>query len=139
MNNLMKEDSMTIGVLSKKSETDAQTIRYYERLGLMSNPERTESNYRLYNEAAVFRLRFIKRAKETGFSLNDIKILLGMADGKVRGCDEVREFAVTRLDKIQSQIRNLKSMERTLSSLVTQCARSKTLKDCPILDELIKA
>ena len=139
MNNLMKEDSMTIGVLSKKSETDAQTIRYYERLGLMSNPERTESNYRLYNESAVFRLRFIKRAKETGFSLNDIKILLGMADGKVRRCKEVREFATTRLDKIQTQIRNLRSMERTLSNLVSQCVNLKTLKDCPILDELIKA
>lgn len=139
MNNLMKDDSMTIGVLSKKSETDAQTIRYYERLGLMSNPERTESNYRLYNESAVFRLCFIKRAKETGFSLNDIKILLGMADGKVRRCKEVREFATTRLDKIQTQIRNLRSMERTLSNLVSQCVNLKTLKDCPILDELIKA
>ena len=139
MNNLMKEDRMTIGVLAHKSETDAQTIRYYERLGLMSEPERTESNYRLYNEDAVFRLRFIRRAKEIGFSLNDIKVLLSMADGKVRGCDEVREFAANRLDKIQSQIRNLKSMERTLSNLVSQCVNLKTLKDCPILDELIKA
>ncbi len=139
MNNLMKEDRMIIGVLAQKSATDAQTIRYYERLGLMSEPERTESNYRLYNEDAVFRLRFIRRAKEIGFSLNDIKVLLSMADGKVRGCDEVREFAANRLDKIQSQIRNLKSMERTLSNLVSQCVNLKTLKDCPILDELIKA
>ena len=61
-----------------------------------------------------------------------------MADGKVRGCDEVKEFAETRLDKIQTQIRNLRSMERTLSNLVSQCVNLKTLKDCPILDELIK-
>ena len=139
MKRINPKEIMTIGVLSQKSETDAQTIRYYERLGLMSKPERTEANYRVYNEDAVFRLRFINRAKEIGFSLNDIKVLLGMADGKVRGCDEVREFAATRLDKIQTQIRNLKSMERTLSNLVSQCVNLKTLKDCPILDELIKA
>ena len=139
MKRIKSEDIMTIGMLAQKSETDAQTIRYYERLGLMSKPERTEANYRVYNEDALLRLNFIKRAKEIGFSLNDIKVLLGMADGKVRGCDEVRAFAVTRLDKIHTQIRNLKSMERTLSNLVLQCVNSKTLKDCPILDELIKA
>ena len=139
MKRIKAEEIMTIGVLAQKSETDAQTIRYYERLGLMSKPERTESNYRVYNEDAVSRLHFIKRAKEIGFSLNDIKVLLGMVDGEVRRCDEVRDFAETRLDKIQTQIRNLRSMERTLSNLVSQCVNLKTLKDCPILDELIKA
>ena len=139
MKRIKAKEIMTIGVLAQKSETDAQTIRYYERLGLMSKPDRTEANYRVYNKDAVSRLRFIKRAKEIGFSLNDIKVLLGMVDGEVRRCDEVRDFAETRLDKIQTQIRNLKSMERTLSNLVSQCMNSKTLKDCPILDELIKA
>ncbi len=133
------EETMTIGMLSQKSETDAQTIRYYERLGLMSKPERTEANYRIYDEDAVLRLHFIKRAKEIGFSLNDIGVLLGMVDGKVRRCDHVKEFAETRLDKIRSQIKNLKSMERTLSNLVAQCQNSKTLTNCPILDELTEA
>ena len=133
------EEIMTIGMLSQKSETDAQTIRYYERLGLMSKPERTEANYRVYDKDAVLRLNFIKRAKEIGFSLNDIKVLFGMVDGKIRRCDHVKDFAETRLEKIRTQIRNLKSMERTLSNLVSQCANSKTLKDCPILDELTEA
>ena len=139
MKRIKAEEIMTIGVLAQKSETDAQTIRYYERLGLMSKPERTEANYRVYDEDAVLRLHFIKRAKEIGFSLNDIKVLLGMADGKVRRCDDVKEFAETRLEKIQTQIRHLKSMERTLSNLVAQCKNSKTLANCPILDELTEA
>jgi MerR family mercuric resistance operon transcriptional regulator len=124
---------MTIGQLAQESKTDAQTIRYYERQGLLVEPERTESNYRVYTHDAIERLTFIKRAKGIGFSLNDIKVLLGMADGKVRRCDDVREFAETRLAKIRSQIEHLKSMETILADLVGQCAVSKTLKNCPIL------
>ena len=127
---------MTIGQLAKKSNTDAQTIRFYEREGLIQEPSRTDSNYRVYEEDAIPRLSFIKRAKEIGFSLNDIKVLLGMADGKVRRCSEVREFAETRLTKIRSQISDLKAMEKTLSNLVSQCASSKKITDCPILETL---
>jgi MerR family transcriptional regulator, mercuric resistance operon regulatory protein len=127
---------MTIGQLAKKSNTDAQTIRYYERLGLVAKPRRTESNYRVYDTDSIARLTFIRRAKEIGFSLNDIKALLGMADGKVSRCVEVQEFAVTRLSKIQSQIADLKAMEKTLSKLVRQCATSEKISECPILETL---
>lgn len=130
--------NMTIGKLALASNTDAQTIRYYERQGLMEEPVRTESNYRVYTHDAVERLTFIKRAKGIGFSLNDIKVLLGMADGKVQRCDEVREFAETRLAKLRSQIEHLKSMETILADLVGQCAVSETLKNCPILFESVQ-
>lgn len=127
---------MTIGHLSEKSKTDAQTIRYYERQGLLPKPLRTESNYRIYANDTIERLTFIRRAKEIGFSLNDIRVLLGMVDGRVSRCAEVQEFAVTRLSKIQSQIADLKAMEETLSNLVKQCATSEEILECPILETL---
>jgi len=127
---------MTIGQLAQKSNMDSQTIRYYEHQGLMMKPDRTESNYRVYDDEAIERLAFINRAKQIGFSLNDIKTLLGLADGKVTQCDDVREFAETRLSKIQSQISDLKAMEKILSKLVRQCATSEEISECPILETL---
>ena len=119
---------MTIGQLAHESHTEAQTIRYYERIGLLPKPTRTASNYRVYDNGTIRRLQFIGRAKEIGFSLNDIMILLGMADGKVRQCAEVKEFAETRLGKIRSQ--------SALAGLVEQCAVSSKISDCPILESL---
>ena len=130
------ENPMTIGQLARQAGTDTQTIRYYERIWLLEAPERTESNYRRYDLKAGRRLDFIRRAKEIGFSLNDIRVLLAMADGKVRECSEVRQFAETRLAKTHSQISRLKAMERTLSQLVDQCAISENISECPILETL---
>jgi MerR family mercuric resistance operon transcriptional regulator len=130
------ENPMTIGQLARQAKTDTQTIRYYERIGLMEAPERTESNYRLYDLEAGRRLDFIRRAKEIGFSLSDIKVLLAMADGKVRECNEVRQFAEARLAKTRSRISRLKAMERILSQLVDQCAISENIAECPILETL---
>ncbi|MDF1545174.1 MAG: MerR family transcriptional regulator [bacterium] len=127
---------MTIGQLAEKTATDAQTIRYYERQGLLLDPPRTESNYRVYDENSVTRLTFIKRAKEIGFSLNDIKVLQGIADGEVRQCSEIQAFAESRLSKIRAHMADLTAMERTLSSLVNQCALSDKIEDCPILETL---
>ncbi len=129
---------MTIGQLAQESNTDTQTIRFYEQKGLLAKPARSESNYRVYDNDAVERLKFVRRAKDIGFSLNDIKTLLGMADGKVNRCSEVQEFAVTRLDKIRLQIEHLKSMEIVLADLVNQCSISKTITNCPILFESVK-
>lgn len=138
MKTMHEHEQMTIGQLAKESGTDSQTIRFYERSGLLSMPKRTESNYRIYNHGAAERLRFIKRAKEIGFSLNDIKVLLDMADGRARRCASVKKFAETRLARIRSQISDLKAMERTLASLIVKCADSKSISDCPILETLTK-
>lgn len=127
---------MTIGQLAQKSDTDPQTVRYYERQGLIAKPIRTTSNYRLYDLDTIDRLTFIKRAKEIGFSLRDIKKLLEMADGEVITCSEVKEFAETRLTKIHSQLSGLKAMEKTLSNLVKQCENSDKISECPILETL---
>ncbi len=130
---------MTIGQLARQVKTESQTIRYYERIGLLAPPRRTESNYRLYDFEAARRLSFIRRAKDIGFSLSDIKVLLAMADGSVRQCSEVNQFARSRLTKIRSQIFHLKSMEQTLVNLVDQCSASETLSECPILETLTEA
>ncbi len=136
MKRITQKGNMTIGRLAIESSTDAQTIRYYERLGLLPRPMRTESNYRVYDEGAITRLMFIRRAKEIGFSLNDIKVLLDMSDGKQRRCSDVRAFAASRLAKIRVQIADLHAMEKTLSNLVDQCARSDRITKCPILETL---
>jgi Hg(II)-responsive transcriptional regulator len=130
--------AMTIGQLAQKSDTDTQTIRYYERQGLIEEPARTVSHYRVYDKTAIERLTFIRRAKEIGFSLNDIRVLLGMADGKVRRCADVQAFAETRLARIRTQLADLKAMEKTLSKLVGQCSRAGNIADCPILETLTR-
>lgn len=132
------QEQMTIGRLAKESATDAQTIRFYERCGLLTTPKRTKSNYRIYDNGAAERLRFIKRAKEIGFNLNDIRILFDMADGKVRRCSSVKNFAETRLARIRSQLSDLKAMEQILASLIVKCSESKNIGECPILESLTK-
>jgi MerR family mercuric resistance operon transcriptional regulator len=140
MKNLTDSESqMTIGQLAQRSDTAIQTIRYYGRVGLLTPIRRTESNYRVYDPEAIRRLEFIRRAKDIGFSLNDIKALLAMADGTVRRCHEVREFSESRLAKTRSQISRLKAMEKVLAELIDQCATSENITDCPILESLIEA
>ena len=136
MKGIDKNMNMTIGQLADQTNTEAQTIRFYEKQGLLEKPERTDSNYRLYRSGAISRLQFIKRAKEIGFSLTDIKILFGMVDGKMRKCSEVQEFAETRLSKIRSQIADLTLMEKAILELVNQCSTSDNISECPILETL---
>ena len=131
-----KDWKMTIGMLASESKTNAQTIRYYEQLSLMPEPRRTDSNYRVYDEQAVLRLEFIRRAKKIGFSLKDIKMLLDLAGGQVQNCKRVREFAESRLEKVKSQISHLVSMERAMADLVRQCKVSDKIDCCAIIDSL---
>ncbi len=127
---------MTIGQLAQELNIKTQTIRYYENQGLLSKPERTQSNYRIYDQNSIKRLTFIKRAKEIGFSLGDIKTLLEMSDKKVNRCADVKDFAETRLIKIRSRIEDLKSMEMTLSDIIKQCSQPNKTAECPIIESL---
>lgn len=129
---------MRTSELAKAANIDSQTIRYYEKIGILGKPDRTESNYRNYDDSAIVRLKFIKRAKEIGFSLNDIKVLLDMSDGKITRCDQVREFAETRLMKIRNQIKHLKAIEKGLADLVKQCRFRKNIIECPIMKSLTR-
>ena len=128
---------MTIGALSQAVGTERQTIRYYEKMGLLQSPPRTDSGYRIYDDDAVIRLRFVKRAKGIGFTLSEIKTLLALADGTLSHCSEVQDFVRAKRRKVEEQIKYLMSIKQTLGELDTQCQDSETFDPCPILEILM--
>jgi MerR family transcriptional regulator, copper efflux regulator len=127
---------LTIGEVAEQAHVHVETLRYYERRGLVARPPRSASNYRLYAEDTVRRVRFIKRAQELGFSLNDIKELLSLRADPEAGCAEVRACAEAKMKDIDAKIGALTAMRHALSTLVTECSGEGPLSDCPILESL---
>jgi len=126
---------MKIGELSKASGVSIDTIRYYEKRGLMPVAARSPAGYRAYHEQDISRLNFIVQAKSLGFTLEEIKQLLDLrADGKA--CVEVREVAESKAEDIAVRIEKLTHMRETLLSLAKACAQSSKEDDCPILKSL---
>jgi MerR family copper efflux transcriptional regulator len=129
-------DGLTIGEVAAQAEVHIETLRYYERRGLVERPPRSASNYRLYPEEAVRRVRFIKRAQELGFSLKDIKELLSLRAAPEAGCHEVRAHADAKIRDIEDKIDTLTAMKHALSTLVMECSGEGPLSACPILESL---
>jgi MerR family mercuric resistance operon transcriptional regulator len=127
---------LTIGAVAEQAGVHTETLRYYERRGLVERPPRSASNYRLYPEEAVRRVRFIKRAQELGFSLNDIQELLSLRVDPEAGCAEVRACAEAKIKDIDAKISALTAMKYALSTLVAECSGEGPLTDCPILASL---
>ncbi len=125
---------MTIGHLAKASGVNIETIRFYERRGLMPQPDRRPSGYREYDAEAVRRLRFILRAKHLGFTLTEITELLGLSSGTDMGA--VREAAVRKLTDVESRIRELKRVRQALNSVVEACPGHGNPRQCPIVMSL---
>ncbi|HKU98654.1 MAG TPA: helix-turn-helix domain-containing protein [Vineibacter sp.] len=128
---------LPIGALAKRADVPVETIRYYEREGLLPAPERSRAGYRLYRAADAERLRFIRRARDLGFSLDDIRQLLGLA-GRAAPCDDVRALASAHLCDVRAKLADLRRMERTLTALVKDCARDPT-SDCQLLQALAQS
>ncbi len=127
---------LTIGKLARLAGVGIETIRFYERIGLIEKPPRSEGGYRLYPEEAVSRLRFIRRAKELGFTLNEIRELLSLRlDGRSR-CEDVRRQAEMKIAEIREKIRTLERMESALSRLVASCEAERPTNTCPILEAM---
>lgn len=124
--------------LANKAGVNKETVRFYEKKGLLSEPVRTEAGYRQFSQKDIERLVFIKNAKELGFSLSEIKELLAIADGDIYKCSDVRQIAESKLDHINNQLKHLNKLKRTLTKLVTECQRAKTIKYCPIIESLSK-
>lgn len=124
----------SIGTLSKRSGVHIETIRYYEKIGLLPPPPRTQGGHRLYGEALIKRLNFIRRSRELGFALAEIRTLLNLVDGGYT-CGEVRETAERHLDAIRRKIADLRRMEETLALTAARC-RGGDAPDCPIIDKL---
>ena len=129
-------DRLTIGVLAKQAGVNLETIRFYERRGLLPEPARTNSGYRVFSRHAVQRLHFIKRAQDLGFSLKEIKELLALRVDARTTCAEVRRRAETKVADVEAKIHALQAMRKALTRLAAACVGRGPVSDCPILEAL---
>jgi len=129
---------MNIGEASQASGVSAKMIRYYEQIGLISPATRADNNYRLYGDQEVHNLRFIKRARTLGFSLEETEALLKLWQDKARESAAVKEIALTHIADLERKIEEMRSMVKTLSHLA-HCCGGDHRPDCPILDDLAGA
>lgn len=129
------EDDFPIGVLADRSGVKIETIRYYERSGLLRKPARSAGGYRLYRAADADRLTFIRRARDLGFSLDDVRRLLALAEGRPSSCQGAQRIAETHLADVRAKLADLRRMERVLAASVKSCAQGM-LPDCPLLRAL---
>lgn len=128
---------MTIGPLSEQTGCNIETIRYYERIGIMPPPPRTEGGHRVYREEHLKRLTFIRRSRELGFTLDQVRDLLLLVDGDDFTCDEVKTMTLEHANNVHRKIADLKKMERVLKDMVSQCNRGD-VPDCPVIDALFQ-
>jgi MerR family copper efflux transcriptional regulator len=129
--------SLTIGTVAKRAGVPIDTIRYYEREGLLPAPLRRASGYRSYNESAIRRLRFIRRAKELGFTLEEIRDLLALSTDRRGGVRAVRKRAEQRLASIDARIAELTRIREGLQQLIDVCPGHGDPDQCPILRALV--
>mgnify|MGYP001017170405 CR=1 FL=1 len=126
---------MLIGEVARRSGVSARMLRHYESLGLLAPVHRTDSGYRQYTEADVHTLRFIRRGRDLGFSMEEIGTLLGLWQNQDRASSQVKTIAQKHITTLTERIAAMQSMQRTLQSLV-QCCHGDDRPDCPILDDL---
>ncbi len=127
--------SLTIGEASKLTGVPAKTIRYYEETGLIPQAERAENGYRLYEEKAIHLLKFVKRARDLGFSVHDVGNLLALWANDSRASSEVKALAKRHLEEIEVKISGLKVLRNTMRTLIDSC-HGDSRADCPILEDL---
>lgn len=129
-------ETLTRGALAKRCDVNFETVRYYEQEGLIPKPARTASNYRVYNEDTVRRVRFVKRAQELGFTLKEIKELLSLRAQPRAKCADVLRRAEAKVRNIDEKIRTLRAMRQALSNLMSECRGRGGISECPILNAL---
>lgn len=128
---LYQMSPLTIGKLAKHTEVTIETIRHYQRIGLLTEPEKPQDGYRCYSDDAITRIRFIKRAQQAGFTLKEIATLLAL-DGA--HCADVRQFAEQKYQQIDQQIKDLTALRQVLGTLVNDCQQTTSSARCAILD-----
>jgi MerR family transcriptional regulator, mercuric resistance operon regulatory protein len=130
-----RAESMPIGALSKRSGVNIETIRYYERVKMLPAPPRTASGRRVYGTMDLRILVFVRRARELGFTLEEIRALLRLGGPEKATCREVRAIAARHLEDIRAKLSDLKKLERLLSKTVARCS-GRTAPECPVLEIL---
>ncbi len=128
--------TLTISQLARQAGVGVETVRFYERKGLLEPPPRRESGYRQYSEAVVKRLLFIKRAKELGFSLKEIADLLALRVDPTTTCDEVKRRAEAKIADIDAKLHDLHRMKAALERITAACSGQGPVSQCPILDAM---
>ena len=127
--------TLPIGEMSRQTGVNIETIRYYERIAIMPRPLRTEGGHRAYNSDQLKRLNFIKRSRELGFSLGEIRALLELVDTGTYTCAEVHEMTMKHLSAVRKKVADLRAMERVLKDMAAECGRGDVPK-CPIVETL---
>jgi MerR family transcriptional regulator, mercuric resistance operon regulatory protein len=130
-----RAENLAIGTLSRLSGVNIETIRYYERVKMLAPPPRTAGGRRIYGANDLRMLVFVRRARELGFSLDEIRALLRLGGPEKPSCGEVRKIAAHHLEDIRAKLADLKELERLLANTVARCS-GKTAPDCPVLDIL---
>ncbi len=128
--------SLSIGTVARGSGVAIDTIRFYEREGLLPAPRRRASGYRVYDRGVVVRLRFIRRAKALGFRLDEIRDLLALSEDREGGVEAVRQRAIERLADLDRRVRELNRIRRGLRELIDACPGHGAPEQCPILQAL---
>jgi MerR family mercuric resistance operon transcriptional regulator len=128
-------EALTIGELSRRTGVKTETVRYFERIGMIAEPPRTEGGHRLYNADHVRTLKFIRRGRELGFSPNEVRALLGLGGPGKATCAGVREIAAHHLEDVRAKIADLSLLERLLATTIEQCTGEAVL-DCPMMEVL---
>lgn len=131
----MEDEPLRIGDLAKATGTKVETIRYYERAGLLPTPGRTPGNYRAYGPAHLNRLSFIRRARDLGFTIEQVRELLDLADDRDRPCEAVDAIAREHLAEVERKIADLNALHHELAELIGRCRRG-TVAECRIVEAL---
>jgi Cu(I)-responsive transcriptional regulator len=127
--------ALTIGEMGKATNTKIETIRYYEKIGLLPKPARTSSNYRDYGQAELGRLSFIRRSRDLGFSLDKVRALLGLSDEKSCNCAGIDRIASQHLLEVDRKIADLRALRRELKAVIDSCDGG-TVAECRIIEAL---
>ncbi|GAB4242405.1 MAG: Hg(II)-responsive transcriptional regulator [Acidobacteriota bacterium] len=130
---------LKIGEVARRAGVNLQTLRYYERRGLLPEPPRSWSNYRIYSEEAVTRVKFIKRAQTLGFTLREIAELLDLGAQPDSPCEEVQRRAEEKIRQIEEKIATLDRMRQALLDLVEECRSGVSSRGCPVLEALTES
>ena len=130
------KSGITIGQLARSAEVNVETVRYYQRIGLLTLPRRDYGSIRRYSGDDLKRVRFVRRAQALGFSLNEVALLLGLSDGK--HCAETKSLAERKLTTVEKKIADLTAIQKAIKGLVTQCSKGSRGCGCPIIDALVE-
>jgi MerR family mercuric resistance operon transcriptional regulator len=130
-----RAEGQTIGELSRATGVNIETIRYYERIKMLPSPRRTKGGHRVYGQDEMRSLAFIRRARELGFGLDEIRTLLDLGGPGKASCRDVRKIAAHHLEHIRSKIADLAKLEKVLAGTIAKCS-GKIVPDCPVIDVL---